>query len=224
MHWKSLIGVGALVVAAGCSGRLEQSAGGVSYVDPGPQSQVVGRVPVSGSASAALGKLIIGLNGPRYAITHIDRASRFLVVVYSGDPEPFVDCGRIIFARAIASEITPFEANAAQHVLDYETVQDGRTLLVSQVLRMDARVVVRFTETSETSANVEIRARYVLSKENTITDPINGGVVPSESEVISFSSGGSASFGSSAVCRAKGTLESEILRPVLPSTAISGRS
>lgn len=223
MHWKSLIGVGALVVAAGCAGGLEQSAGGISYVEPGAQSQVVGRVPVSGSASAALRKLITGLNGPRYAITHVDRANRLLVVVYSGDPEPFVDCGRIRFTRAIASEITPFEVNAAQFVLDYEAVQNGRTILVSQVMRMDARAVVRFSETTETSANVGIRARYVLSKDNRITDLRNGSVVPSEPEIISFSSGGSASFKTNTVCRAKGTLESEILRPVLPSTAISGR-
>jgi hypothetical protein len=145
-------------------------------------------------------------------ITEIEEASGTLVMAYSGDPKPYVDCGWIVTYEDDELERVP----AAQSDSSFLRRRDGEVVTVERDLRLDARVRVR-VEPSGDSAVVRTESTYVLTK--TVESTETG--QPLHAETIRFPSGESGAFSSGTECQANGELE-RLVFEALPKVSFAG--
>ena len=126
--------VAAAAALVGCAGKQE-------YVRPTAAAAVENvkvvnrpRAEVWDAAVPALGKQF-------FVINNLDKASGLINLSYSGDPQRYVDCGRIIsFVKNARGERTYNFAGASARV-DYEMMVDGAHLIfLSRRLELDGRI------------------------------------------------------------------------------------
>lgn len=139
-----------------------------------------------------------------FAVERVDPRRGLLVVRYSGDPEPWVDCGTLRVRDG--GELRAYPAAAAS--LRADRVLDGSWQLVRN-LRLDARVVASLRNGGGGTAGV--RATYVLTK---LVDQVDadGRVLASTRETMMFETGGVGRFRKGTRCVATGRLEEEVAR------------
>ena len=135
-------------------------------------------------------------------------------MVYSGDPEPYVDCGWIVAYRD--SELERIPAASASATFDHAAEQDG--LEMSRQLRLDGRMVVEL-EPEGPNTVVSTDTTYVLTKLVDAAGP-DGDSRGRSRETISFKTGGSAQFGKGTLCQPNGTFERAVLDS-LPATSVA---
>ena len=141
-----------------------------------------------------------------------DEDSGELVVGYSGDPEPYVDCGWIIAYEGDDLDRLP----AARSNASFRRRRDGQVVTLDRDLRLNVRMSVHVEESDEDTI-VRTVSTYVLTKAIESDEAEQ----PLHTETISFQTGGSAAFSSGTTCQANGELERLVFR-ALPSVSLAG--
>lgn len=159
-----------------------------------------------------LGNVLDHLQQRGLPVTAVDEAAGELVVAYSGDPEPYVDCGWIVTYREDDLDRLP----AATADASFARRWNGRVVTVERDLRLDARMTVRVEPAGE-DAVVRAASTYVLTK----TVVPHEAERPLHTETISFPTGASSAFSSGTTCQPNGALERHVL-DALPQVSFVG--
>jgi hypothetical protein len=150
------------------------------------------------------GNIVDHLQREGYRLAHLNEESGELVVLYSGDPEPYVDCGWIVTYEEENLERLP----AAKSETSFRRRRDGRAVTVERDLRLDARMEVQVEESGE-NAIVRTDANYILIK----TIGSKETEQPLHAETLRFRTGEPATFSSGTTCQPNGELECSMLCP-----------
>ena len=145
-------------------------------------------------------------------VTDLDEAAGDLVVVYSGDPQPYVDCGWIVTYEGREFDRVPAAGSDARFLRRRE----GEVVSLERDLTLDARMSVHIEPSGE-DAIVRTESTYVLTK--TISSP--EAEQPLHAETISFQTGESGTFSSGTRCQPNGELE-RLVFEALPTVSLAG--
>lgn len=135
-----------------------------------------------------------------------------LVVVYSGDPQPYVDCGWIVTYEDEELDRVP----AAGSDASFLRRRDGEVVTLERELRLDAHMRVQVEPSGEDTV-VSTDSTYMLTK----TISSTGAEQPFHAETVEFHTGESGAFSAGTVCQANGELE-RLVFDSLPRVSLAG--
>ncbi|HSA81821.1 MAG TPA: hypothetical protein VLE23_13480 [Geminicoccaceae bacterium] len=180
-----------------------------SGLPPAPRSSLVELEP-----ELVVGNLVDRLQQESFTVTHLDERAGHVVVVYSGDPEPYVDCGWIVAYETGQLKRTP--AASATATFDRAVEQD--MLELNRQLRLDGRMIIDL-EPEGPNTVVSTDTTYVLTKTVDAARP-SGGSRGYSRETISFKTGESGKFNKGTLCQPNGRFERAVLDS-LPATSVA---
>jgi hypothetical protein len=158
------------------------------------------------------GNLVDRLQQQGLQLAELDEPSGEMAVAYSGDPEPYVDCGWIVVYGEDELDRIP----AARSDASFERRLDGDLVVLERDLRLAARMNVKLEPDGEATV-VRADSQYLLTKTVTPEDAQE----PLHEETIRFSTGETASFVSTTTCQPNGDLERLVL-DALPAVSLAG--
>lgn len=205
---KTLIIALAAMLLTACAGKIDYIRP-TATVAPGSNTKVIDkpREVVWSTAVPELGKRF-------FVINNLDKSSGLINISYTGDPEKYVDCGRIIsFVKNARGERTyNFAGSSAQQ--SYEILESGGLFFIDRRMSLEGRVNLIFEEVSANQTRITANTRYVVQRVRAIRAAANN-ASQTLTDSISFNSGSSANFAGqesqAAQCAATGNLEQEIL-------------
>lgn len=208
---KFLIAIAALTALAGCAGKQE-------YIRPVTAGAIENSKIIDRPRSDVWDKAVPQLGKQFFVINNLDKASGLINLSYSGDPEKYIDCGRVISYVKNAKGERTYNFAGAQAQSEYEIMVDGATLVfLSRRMDLDGRVNLIFEEIEGQKTKVTANTRYVIKRDFNVRD-VHGNT-RSLADSVSFNSNGRAQFSErriieGAECRPTGDLEREILQSV----------
>ena len=200
------------IVFVGCAGK-------VAYIRPTtlvPSSSNTttlerGRDAVWSASVPELGKRF-------FVINNLDKASGLMNISYTGDPERYIDCGRISSYVKNARGERTHEFSGAKAQQSYEVMNPGGLFIIDRRMSLEGRVNLIFEEIGSTKTRVTANTRYVVVRTSIVRNMVNN-IPQNYSDTNSFNTGSSASFpanseGLAAECLSTGLLEQEILSAI----------
>ena len=154
-----------------------------------------------------------------FVINNLDKASGLINVSYNGDPEKYIDCGRITSYVKNARGERTYDFPAAKAQQTYEVMNQGNLFFLDRKMSLEGRVNLVFEEVSPNQTRITANTRYVVQRQSTVRAATNN-MPQTFSDSASFNSGGSATLatGSSGAqpteCVSTGALEAEILSAI----------
>lgn len=148
------------------------------------------------------------LSGEFFVINNLDKETGLINVSYSGDPERFVDCGRVII-----SDEREFPASrGAQTYREWSALKEYR---IDRHMQLDGRMNIIVQELDSRNTQLTVNTRYIVNRRMTATDS-SGRLTSNTNDSVSFNYGQDgifAALGESPplVCRSTGALEREII-------------
>ena len=204
----------ALLLLAGVAGCAAPERPELDYLPPSGQPPSERSAFVRQQPWLVWGNILDHLQQQGVRVSAADEAAGRIVVTYSGDPEPYVDCGWIV----IYDEGDEFErVPAARSEASFLRRRGGEVVPVERDLRLDARISVR-VEPSGEDALVRADSTYMLTK----TIEGSEGEEPLHTETISLAAGQSDTFTSGTQCQPNGELE-RLVFDALPPVSLAGR-
>ncbi len=198
------------LLAAGCAGKYDYVRPDILPSEP-ENVKVIGR-----SRDAVLNTSLSMLSRHFRNIATLDQSSGVINVSYNGNPEKYIDCGRITsYVMDLRGERT-YDFPASRASQSYEAMLPSVGLLkLNRKMSLEGQVHLAFEQLGSSRTRVTVITHYVVQLQ------INGRNVTNNSaeifsDTISFDSGGSSSFpplsdGRAVECIATGALEQEIL-------------
>lgn len=149
-----------------------------------------------------------------FVINNMDKSSGFINLSYGGDPEAYVDCGRIVSYVKNARGERIYDFPAARASQNYERFIQGIYLFaIQRQMTLDGRMNLIFEDLGANSTRVSANTRYVVTRTVSARDP--NGLVQNTTHSISFNSGSSGFFpmnqDGSVECVSTGKLENDVL-------------
>jgi hypothetical protein len=198
---------------------LTACAGKVDYVRPSASPAAGANVKLIEKPRDAVWALAVPQLGKQfYVINNLDKASGLINLSYTGDPERFVDCGRITSYVKNAQGERNYNFPGAKSQQSYEIMNPGVGLFfIDRRMSLEGRINVIFEEVGPAQTRVTTNTRYVVQRQRVIRNAGNS-VPQTLNDSVTFNSGGSAAFSgpsdSVAECVATGALEREILEAI----------
>jgi hypothetical protein len=158
------------------------------------------------------GNILDHLQQQGVRVSEADEAVGRIVVTYSGDPEPYVDCGWIVIYEGDEFERVP----AARSEASFLRRREGELVTVERDLALDARMTVEIEPSGE-DAIVRADSTYVLTKIIEASEEEE----PLHAETIQLASGQSDAFTSGTRCQPNGELE-RLVFDALPTVSLAG--
>jgi hypothetical protein len=182
-----------------------------SYVPPDSAAKPASVVVIDKPRSLVWDSAVPRLAKAFFVVNNLDRSSGLINVSYSGAPDRYLDCGRIVVDDSVRGK-TEFAGSQAR--VRYEATAFPYPVIVDRSLDLDGRMNIIFEELGADRTRVTVSARYVLTRR--VTQTRGDGQSSSRTDTASLSSGGSTQIvgapGVSPVtCIATGQLEREIL-------------
>jgi len=201
---------GALV---GCAGKVEYVRP-AAHMAPGQNTKVIPK-----ARDAVWATSVPALSKQFFVINNLDKSSGLINLSYTGDPEKYIDCGRITsFVKNAQGERT-YDFAGAKAQQSYEIMNPGVGLFfLDRRMSLEGRVNLIFEEVNANTTRVTANTRYVVTRTQIVRSAA-GGFPQNSTDTISFNSGGSAPFpanqrGEFAECVARGVLEQEVLSAI----------
>jgi hypothetical protein len=205
---RKALGLTLVVVLAGCAGKMD-------YVRPNQPQGMTNQKTIDKSREAVWNASVPELGKQFFVINNLDKSSGLINVSYSGDPEKYVDCGRVTsYVKNARGERTyDFPGSRAQQT--YEALNPAGLFLIERKMSLEGRVNLVFEEVSPTQTKVTANTKYVIER-NLAGHNLANNIPQSRHDSISFNANGSASFpatadGRATECVSTGALEREIL-------------
>jgi hypothetical protein len=233
---RGLVGLIAITLGPAACGTPAEGPAPIAYPKPTASPEIASRSltgspeidylpptglpPASRSSLVALeldlivGNVVDRLQQGDFTVTHLDEQAGDVVVVYSGDPEPYVNCGWIVDRTG---ELERIPAASAAATFDHADKQDP--LELSRRMRLDGRMIVDL-EPEGPNTVVSTDTTYVLTKTVDTVGP-NSGSRGQSRETISFKTGESARFSKGTQCQPNGSFERTVLDS-LPPASVAG--
>ena len=211
--WAALVALGAFVFGCTPSKPLPLKDM-VGYVPPTSLPAPAKRTLVRDDIESTWTHLIDFLERSSFEIETADRAKNLLVARYSGDPEPYIDCGSIVTHEGgILSQITGSTQTAN---LNYKL--ENEPVVLDRTLNLDSRIIVTLTDQSpDTVINTD--TTYVVTKTIDIVGK-SGEITQGNRETISFNAGDRSEFSKGTSCQPNGFLDLAVLESI-PNIVVS---
>jgi hypothetical protein len=152
-----------------------------------------------------------------FVVNNMDKASGFMNVSYSGDPQKFVDCGMISGTTppSLLGGAGNFSFPGASASASYEAMLGLNRIRVNRTMSLEGRVNLVLEELPEGKTRVTTTARYILQRKLRATN-MQGGNMGYDETSITFDSRTRGRFpaaqdGQATECISTGLLETEIL-------------
>lgn len=204
-----LRGASVLAVAAILSSC---SSGSVLYTPPSPRPIGPNIAFVARSRDSVWHALVPELARTFFVINNLDQGSGFVNVSYSGDPEQFVDCGRLVSRVGDINSNRSYEFPAARARVELEVFRSGSIHHTVRTMQLEGRANIVLEAISPDSTRVSVSVHYELTR--TVTSVEVGEYSPPQVSVGSFNSDGMTAFTGTAgdvTCRPNGALETRLL-------------
>lgn len=198
------------LLITGCAGKLD-------YIRPTGSVTTENTKVINKSRQAVWDAAVPELGKQFFVINNLDRSSGLINISYAGDPEKYIDCGRIVSYVKNARGERTYNFPAAQGQMSYE-IMTSNLFFMDRQMNLDGRVNLIFEEVGPEQTRVSANTRYVVKRDLKLRDVQNRSV--SESASISFNTNSTASFppgnnsGDPTTCQSTGALEREILSNV----------
>jgi hypothetical protein len=149
---------------------------------------------------------IAGLSSDFFVINNLDKETGLINVSYSGDPERFVDCGRVK-TEALGQV---YEFPGARASQQYQIISGLRLFKVNRQMALDGRINILAQEVDPKNTSVTVNTRYVINRRVVGVD--QDGRMESYADSVSFNYGQDGLFAAQSItCRSTGMLERQIL-------------
>lgn len=148
------------------------------------------------------------LSGEFFVINNLDKETGLINVSYSGDPERFVDCGRV----RISDEREFPASRGAQTYRQWSALKEYR---IDRQMQLDGRMNIIVQELDSRNTQLTVNTRYIVNRRMTATDS-SGRLTSNTNDAASFNYGQDGMFttlgeSSPLVCRSTGALERQII-------------
>ncbi len=200
------------LLLGGCAGKVDYT-GPTAQPGAANNSKIIekARDSVWNSSVPELGKQF-------FVINNIDKSSGLINISYSGDPEKYIDCGRVkSYVKNARGERT-YEFPGAKAQQQYEVMNGQGLFSINRRLSLEGRVNVVFEEIAKNQTKVTANTKYVLQRQITVI-PVANNIPQTSTDTITFNYGGRGAFspnkeGQVTECLSTGALESEILSAI----------
>ena len=203
-----------LTAAAGlgaCAAGPDDERPELAYLPPSGPPVPARSAYIAQPPFLVFGNLVDRLAQAGLEIRSADEAAGRLIAAYTGDPEPYVDCGWIVAYDETGLERVPASAQAAS----FERRLGGDVVDVARRLELEAVMTVAL-EPRGNATVVDTSSDYRLTK----LARLPGQADPLSHETVSFASGAAASFEVGTTCQATGQLERLVL-DALPAVSLA---
>jgi hypothetical protein len=204
---KNFIAVLIFTSLVGCAGRLE-------YIRPIGMPTLNNSVVINKSKDELWKQIVPMLGKQFFVINNLDKDSGIINISYSGDPEKYIDCGRLnSYVKNARGERT-YNFPASKAYQEYEVMdmeRGGGLFFVSRKMNLEGRMNIIVEEIDVNRSRVTTNTRYVLTKTLIVRNV--QGYSNTFTDSISFNSGQEGTFPGSLgiTCQATGRLEEEVL-------------
>lgn len=195
---------------AGCAGKLDYTRP-TAQVAPSSNVKTVDR-----PREAVWNASVPELGRQFFVINNLDKSSGLMNISYTGDPERYIDCGRITSYVKNARGERTYNFAGAKAQQSYEVMNPSVGLFqFDRRMNLEGRVNLIFEETGPTTTRVTANTRYVVTRTQIVQSTANN-IPQTKTDTVLFNSGAGASFpmnslGQAAECVSTGALEREIL-------------
>jgi hypothetical protein len=202
-----VVGITCLVLSGCTSGR-------VTIAPPTAELSTSPPITLARSRQDVWKIIVPKLSQTFFVINTIDQSSGLINVSYSGDPEQFVDCGRVTSYVKNARGERTYEFAGAKASQQYEVMTGSDLFHIDRTVALEGRANLVLEDIAASTTRVSVNVRYVLSKTVRFRGVMGNETIDRSS--ISFSSGGKASFaansnGEATTCQPTGALERQLL-------------
>ncbi len=201
-----------ILLLAGVAGCGAPERPELDYLPPSGQPAAGRSAFVRQQPWLVWGNILDHLQQQGARVSAANEAAGSIVVTYSGDPEPYVDCGWIVIHEDDEFERVP----AARSEASFLRRRSGEVVTLERDLTLDARMSVQ-VEPSGEDAIVQADSTYVLTKRIASSE----GQGPLHAETIRLGSGQSDAFTSGTRCQPNGQLE-RLVFDALPTVSLAG--
>lgn len=178
----------------------------VGYVPPTSVPAQPKRTMVQDQPGKVWDTIIAFLQQSNFDVDHIDNSKKLIVARYSGNPEPYVDCGSIVTHENGA--LGQISGSAKDVSLNYK--HDNQPVILRRALNLDSRIIIRLEE-QRLGTVVSTDTTYVVTKTVDI-EKLSGNTSEGSRETVSFSAGKRAEFSKGTACQPNGSLDVAILQ------------
>src|SRR5262249_34213685 len=140
---------------AGCAGKLD-------YVAPVADGRVANSKVINKPRDAVWNAAVPALGKQFFVINNLDKSSGFINLSYSGDPESYIDCGRIISHVQNARGERTYNFAGSKADQTYEVMNEAGLFFVQRKMSVEGRVNLVFEELGPTQTRVTANTRYVV--------------------------------------------------------------
>jgi hypothetical protein len=198
-----------ILLLSGCAGK-------VNIIRPTtPRNAINNFKIIDKPRDAVWNSSVPGLGKQFFVINNLDKSSGFINVSYNGDPEKYVDCGRVTSYVKNARGERTYDFPGAKAQQQYEVMYENQLFFVNRGVSLEGRINLVFEEVSPRQTKVTANTRYIVQRQVAVTAMANN-ITQSNVDSISFNTGNSGLFapnknGQILECVATGALEQEIL-------------
>jgi len=195
------------VALAGCAGKVD-------YIRPATLAKAENSKMVNKPRHVVWDAAVPQLGKEFFVINNLDKSSGLINISYTGDPEKYIDCGRIVSYVKNARGERTYDFSAARQQMSYEMMTSNLFFLNRQ-MNLEGRVNLIFEEVGPDQTRVSANTRYVVKRDLTVRDVQDRS--QSRTDSVSFNTNTAASFpagnnsGDATTCQPTGVLEREIL-------------
>lgn len=160
---------------------------------------------------AAWKKFMLAVSRTNFFIDHVDENKGELQVRYSGDPQNYVDCGRVVNTVKTPQGDKIYDFAAASPYQQYQVMNKGKLFQVERRMGLTAAVRMAFNELEPEKTRVVAASAYNLTRDQSVVGGANSKPLLLN-DTISFNSGETGTFPNAATkCQPTGKLEAELL-------------
>lgn len=207
-----------LITLAGCSMFESRPQPGPPPVKPPtayvkPEIEVVSALErdVWRPKNAVWKKFMLAVSRTQFYIDRLDESKGELQVRYSGDPQSYVDCGRVSNTVKLPEGDKTFDFAAASPYQQYQIMRKGKMFQVERRMGLTASVRMVFSDVEAEKTRVAAASTYNLTRDQSVVGGGNSKPLLLN-DTISFNTGESGTFPNAATkCQPNGKLEAELL-------------
>lgn len=156
-------------------------------------------------------KFMLAVSRTNFYIDHVDEAKGELQVHYSGDPQNYVDCGRVVSSVKLPEGEKNYDFAAASPYQQYQVLRKGKMYQVERRMGLTASVRMIFNEVEPEKTRILAASNYALTRDQSVVGGANAKPLLLN-DTISFNSGETGTFPNAQTkCQPTGKLESDLL-------------